>query len=101
MDKINPFSNHEEPNFIEIVTVHPCARTDLKTVAFVDIRDGHFRIKGLCVVLGINGPFATLPKRKSGAKWYEIVEVDEPRCSQIFKAVLADQRVRELIEAKR
>src|SRR5437016_2487442 len=88
-----PSSNQD----VSVLTVHPVNRPDLKTVAFVDIQDGCYRIRGLSVVRHEKGAFVSFPKRKNGQKWFEIIEAEEPRRSQIFRTVLADPRVRELL----
>ena len=88
-----PSSNQE----ISVLSVHPVNRPDLKTIAFVDIQDVWYRIRGLSVVRHEKGAFVSFPKRKSSQKWFEISEADEPRRTQVFKTVLADPRVRELL----
>jgi len=88
-----PNANQE----IFVLAVHPLNRPDLKTIAFVDVQDGAYRIRGLAVVRHEKGAFVSFPKRKSGEKWFDIIEVDEPRRSQIIATVLGDPRVRELL----
>ena len=89
-----PNANQE----ISVLSVHPLNRSDLKTIAFIDVQDRFYRIRGIAVVRLEKGAFVSFPKRKSGGKWFDIVEVDEPRRTQIIAGILAASRVRELLK---